>query len=473
MLLFAGNVHAATAPRIVLIGIDAIPYRVVARLTDPALGERALFRGYHRPSAMISTFPSDTYVAWAGILAPFGVHKSHGYQPRYFDNAMREVQGGLSLVETDAPWEAFFDWRLEGVVRTAIAYGWPKKYSVDELTQGLAAFIASGKPVFAMYIVATDAIAHIDGPEALGDFLVELDKQLATLHRDHPDMPFYTVMISDHGVAGGEPLDNIWPALQDAMEKAGLHVVEQLRTPFDAVFVPYGLLSSFVIHTWPGGEAAAAKLVVAVPGVDLCVTRNAGGWEVDSVRGTALIGRRPGDAEAQWLYRPVSGDPLGYAPIVAQLRQQAARPDERVDAAKRPVAAEEWFADSSWFAATKDQFYPDALYRLAGSLSAVDNPGSVACSVSPGYMFGALKTEYVARSTIGRLKWTHGALYRDASLGFLLTDLPLWDAPGVVRFDRALVPLATAALKQNVAVHEDNGVDYRQPVSGHGQRGNE
>ena len=441
LLMLAGLAYAASAPRTLLIAVDAVPYGVVAQLTDPALGERALFKGFKRPSAVITTFPSDTHVAWAGLLAPLGVHKSHGYQPRYFDNASREVEGGLSLIETPAPWEAFFDWRLEGVLHTAVAYGWPRTFSLSELHQGLEAFVKSDKPLFAMYIVSTDGVAHIRGLGALTDFLVELDASLMALRRDYPEMPFHTVMISDHGVAGGEALSNVWPTLQDAMGKAGLRVSEQLRDKSDAVFVPYGLLSSFVIHTWPGRESAVARLAVAVPGVDLCVTQNAMGWEVHSGRGSARISMRPTETEAQWAYQPVSGDPLVYAPVLAQLRQRAG------------VAGQEWFPDSWWFAASKNELYPDALYRLAGSFHAVENAASVVCSVSPGHMFGALKTEYVARSTIGRLKWTHGALQRDASRGFVLSDLPQWNAPDAVRFDQALAPIANLQ-KQNMTGYQ-------------------
>jgi hypothetical protein len=183
-----------------------------------------------------------------------------------------------------------------------------------------------------------------------------------------------------------------------------------------------------------------AKLAVAVRGVDLCVTPDPAGWRVQSSGGSALISRRQVSAEVQWRYRPRDGDPLHYAPVVVTLRQRTA------------AGADDWFSDASWFAATKDEFYPDGLYRLAESFEAVDNPASAVCSVAPGYMFGWLKTEYIARPTIGRLKWTHGALFRDASLGFVLTDLPGWRTPDAVRFNQALLPLADI-VKRGIALH--------------------
>jgi len=61
-------------------------------------------------------------------------------------------------------------------------------------------------------------------------------------------------------------------------------------------------------------------------------------------------------------------------------------------------------------------------------------------------MFGARKTERASRLTGGRLRWTHGALERDATLGFLMSDDPRLPLTGPVRFDEALAPLAGAPL---------------------------
>ena len=62
------------------------------------------------------------------------------------------------------------------------------------------------------------------------------------------------------------------------------------------------------------------------------------------------------------------------------------------------------------------------------------------CSVARGYMFGARITAMGSRVSVGRLKWTHGALEHDASLGFLMSDVPSWRPLGPVRFDHALAP---------------------------------
>ena len=48
-----------------------------------------------------------------------------------------------------------------------------------------------------------------------------------------------------------------------------------------------------------------------------------------------------------------------------------------------------------------------------------------------GYMFAARGPELLARSIVGPVKWTHGALTSEATLGMLMTDLP-----GVAGTDR-------------------------------------
>jgi hypothetical protein len=417
-------------PRTLLIGVDAMPYEVARKLADPNLGERALFKGLKGPAAVINTFPTGSYVAWTGLLRPFGVAKALGYEACHFNRQQARLRGCFSLITVPAPWKEMFDWYLKGIARKAIAYGWPRKYSVSEMEQGFKAFQASDKKLFTMYIVSTDGLGHVYGPEGLSDFLRKLDQGLADLRERMPDEPFRTVIVSDHGMAGGEPLKNTWPQARDTLTKAGFRMARSLRNDNDVVIVKFGLLSSFVLYTKKGIEAKVASVLVSVPGVDLCVLPRDQGWQVASARGDALIQRKQGPTGGLWSYQILSGDPLDYGSIIVGLKERAA------DKTKT------WFPDEWWFDASKDHFYPDALYRLAEGFALVEHPASILCSNSPGYMFGSQVTERAAIPTIGRLKWTHGALYQDATLGFLMSDIPDWPVVDAVRFDQALTPLA-------------------------------
>lgn len=441
LVVFALAVHAASAlharepnrgQRLLIIAIDAIPFEVVAKLTGPEAGAERIFEGYQPPTAVINAFPSSSYVAWAGLLEPFGVAKSAGYEARHFDRSIGKAVRGFTLSETPAPWKEFFDWRLEGVLTGTVAYGWPKYYSLKEVAWGLEAFRRSRPDVFTMYVVSTDGVGHRYGHEGLAEFLKKLDKMLVDFKRAHPDLQMRTILFSDHGMAGGPELINTWPAVRRAVENGGFRVSEEIENHADVAIISFGLLSSFEAYTQPAKAETVARLVASVPGIDLCVVPRDDDVLIVSTLGDATIRRRSEQSETLWSYEPVNGDPLHYAPLVADLRLRAG-------------ADTPWFPDSWWFEATKHHQFPDAMHRLARAFDLMTNPASLACSVSPGYMFGARLTEYVAALTIGPLRWTHGALHRAASLGFILTDLPGWPAADAVRFDRALAFLTRLA----------------------------
>ena len=67
------------------------------------------------------------------------------------------------------------------------------------------------------------------------------------------------------------------------------------------------------------------------------------------------------------------------------------------------------------------------------------------CSVAAGHMYGSAVTVFGSRISTGRLKWTHGALASEPSLGFVMSDAPGWRPPEVARFDEALRFWAGAA----------------------------
>jgi hypothetical protein len=114
-------------------------------------------------------------------------------------------------------------------------------------------------------------------------------------------------------------------------------------------------------------------------------------------------------------------------------------------------------SDATIFRETTDHLYPDPLHRMAASFEGVANPASVVCSVAGGYMFGSELTSFAARVSVPRLEWTHGALERDATLGFLASDVPSWNPLGPVRFDDALEPFIHLGGEQPL------GVAARQP----------
>ncbi len=119
-------------------------------------------------------------------------------------------------------------------------------------------------------------------------------------------------------------------------------------------------------------------------------------------------------------------DPLDLAPIMKRLGTPA------------QDASPPWFPDSRWFEATQLSDYPDPLYRLYHSFEIAKNSASLLCSLEAGYAFGATGLEWLSWLAHGDMRWTHGALTKADSVGFIMTNGPDWRPRKAVRFNEAL-----------------------------------
>lgn len=429
------------APRSLMISLDSIPYSVVAGLTEGVDGRPVYFSDFHPPVPLISTFPSSTSVAMGGILGPLGLEKSPGYEARFFDWDRRKARGGglFSYFKVEFPWRTYFDWGRKGPAGSAIEAVRPIRSGIKRLNRAIDAFLDSDEDAYLIYIAATDTAAHILDPEALETLLIALDSMLREAREKSADRPFEVVVFSDHGIAGGEPLINTFKPIKRMLKKGGFRVVKTLAGPNDVVLTPFGLVSSFEAYSEPKIAPAVAQTLTGVAGVDLCAYRDVEEsviWARDR-SGLASFESRYQGGELQWRYRPQDSDPIEYRSLVERLR-----PDGD--------AGSEWVADRDLLRLSADARYPDALYRLKTAFELVLNPATVVCSLESGYMFGAPRTAALARVGKGRLRWTHGALEREASLGFLMSDASDWEPPPVSRFDEGLLPFVEAFARRSI-----------------------
>lgn len=424
---------APAPPRTLLIALDAVPFRVVAEVTDRALGDQALFAGFKGPVPLISTFPSSTSVALVGLLQPLGLERSPGYEARFFDWQQSRIRGGgpLSYYAISFPWRDFFDWSRRSPLGSAIEAIRPVRSGIRRLRRAVDEFAASEREVALIYIAATDTAVHVVGPDSVKALLRELDLALAEAGRTRSDRPFETVIFSDHGVAGGEPLENAWGAVKKALQRTGFRLSKRLEGPRDVVITPFGLVSNFEAYTHPELEAEVARTLAAVEGVELCAFATPDGWQIKSRDGAATVESRVSPEGLLWRYRVEGSDPLDYRQTLRELSEQA------------PELAG-WVRDEELFAATQGAYFPDALHRIAHAFDLVINPASVICSLDSAHMFGAARTDLLARVGKGALRWTHGALNREATLGFLMSDAAAWQPPAAARFDRCLLPFREA-----------------------------
>jgi len=422
---------ARSADRTLFILLSGVSYDVVAELTDPGRGEQALFKEMKGPTALVTTFPSDTETALSGMLSTFGLAPSPGYEPRYFDLKQNRIRGGDPFFDCThpSPWQRFFDWNPKGPFQHALDALHPINAGIVRIDAALNAFSKSEKNPFWIYLGATELAGHLKGPEAVKELLISLERKLRDIRKQKIEDPFNVVIFSDHGMGGGVPLINVRPWVRKALETSGYRHAGKLLGPEDVVLTPSALLSAFQVYTLENASVYVARTIAAVPGVDLCVFKSGQGWTIESQRGLAFFERRSTSEGLLWSYESPIGDPLNYKPLMDEICQ------EKTDGC-------EWIADKTWFDVSPNAEYPDAFHRLAAAFDLVENPATVLCSCSRGYMYGSSRAEWRFKLSGSRLRWTHGALNREASLGFLMSDRPDWDPPQAVRFDQALLPFS-------------------------------
>ena len=222
------------------MALDAVPFDAAVTAFSASA---STFERYLQPIPVVSAFPSTTTLAFTGMFEGVGLATPPGYEARFYDWEKGRVRGGgvVSYGKIEFSWREFFDWKTEGALRKAVGYSRPLAFSRAEFRRGIQAFLDSSHPSFYMYVGATDGVAHLAGPEAFVEVLADLAAVLDEARVHEPD--FVTLMFSDHGVGGGEPLKNVRKAVVRAARESGFALGGRVRSDNDLVLVPFGLLS--------------------------------------------------------------------------------------------------------------------------------------------------------------------------------------------------------------------------------------
>jgi len=338
--------------RTVVIAIDAVPYAVFARVQ-----REGRFREFFPAARMIAPFPSLTNVGYASILktAP-----GLGYEDRYYDPVKNAVGGGVSdrLRGNDykrvAPFHELFTWEPPHLWGVAIYY-FPMTISQKELRKIEEILHTSHDRELVLYFGGTDALGHVRGWKGFEDCLRLVD-QVVHGFLAAGGAERRVVLFSDHGTTA---VRSRRVNLAAALRRGGFRLTSRLDAPGDVVAPAYGLVGAIPLYTRCGEEAAVARAVAALPGVDFAA------W-------------REGNAT-----RAVSGD---------------GRPD--------PLDL------------PQDR-YPDLRARVElGLRSYIAHPASVIVSLADGWHYGSGLFDALAT-----MEGTHGSATRDASVGFVASNV--------------------------------------------------
>lgn len=420
--------------RTLLLAVDAVPYRVARAAAD-----RGAFAGWSSASAMVAPFPSLTHASFATLFAPFGVAPSWGYELRHFDQDANRVHGGnpLTYRTRTAPWATILDAPHHGVVAKIANYVSAPRAAAIDLRAIAETTLTSPREVVVAYIGASDGLMHLYDDEAATDFLVDLDRQLASLCAQHLRVrarPLRIVLFSDHG-CGHEPV-HYTGSLAPLLRGAGLRLTGRLEGPADVVAPTFGIVNYAALYlASPAQAEAAATAVTAHPGVELAAFAT----EPDVVTvlgrgGRAFVEWRPDGHGRRFRYVERGGDVLGLGQARVRLASAG-----RLD-------ADGYARQDDWLRETAFGAYPDPLRRLADALTGdrVASRATVLLSLAPSYSWGLRSAFAGAFVRGGRLTGTHGGLDRESTLGFVMDSEPDGPTPAAVPAEHALASFAPA-----------------------------
>ena len=384
--------------RWLVVCLDGVPLELMQNLWD-----RGHFREFYRPTAAISTLPSDSEAA---LTAALHAAPGHGYEHRYFDRAHNQIRGGawVTLSGADVPYIRVLDYDAPGWAKVVV-YGVSAKGYRADLGRFRKFFLASKRPVFLAHIATSDSLCHLYSARAVEPFLLEFESVLRDLYLDARG-ELGVLVFSDHG---NTRTPSHMAPLEPYLALRGWRLRDSLLGPRDIAVPAYGLIGFAAIYCRPPATAALALDLAALEGVDVVIARETRDDRVAILcRGGQAELRWSGDGSRFW-YEAQAGDPLELLPVFDGLR-----------AAGR-LAPDGSAADSDLFAETWTASYPDAAARIrAWAINHVQNPADIALSLRPGYHYGEAIFQYIVT-----INSTHGGLDAPSSLGFAMATRPL------------------------------------------------
>ncbi len=403
----AYSANPPPAPRYLIICMDGVGYELTLELYRQ--GE---LRNFYPPVPLISAFPSDSNPSLVEILAPLGAPPARGYEDYYFDPERKRLRGGFFHRWTHKhfvqdTFREFFHYH-PSQIRMNLEYALPVLgpwlNGAISLARIKESFLKSNTEVFFAYFDSSDVASHVSGKWLVRRQLHSLDRMVGELRSD-PDRRVEVIAFSDHGNAGSRLRR---AKLKEALERAGFRLQGKLENQHSVLLPEYGLISSAMLYTQPGQEAAVAEAVRTARGVDLAAYREGESLRIVGSKGTAWIDRRLINGEELFRYRIDTGDPLLLERICAKLTLAG-----HADTGG-------FIPQQQWLGATAGHIYPDPLRRLWGGFDGlVAEPASVLVSLEDGYYTGSIWLDLFAF-----LRTTHGNLRRAQSRGVVLATAP-------------------------------------------------
>lgn len=384
-----------------LIVLDGVPFDVAERLYA-----EGRFRLFEPPRRVVSVYPAMTDLALSRL---FGTPPCAAYESRYFDRQRNTMAGGNAdyIEGKNAPWIADVDYAAPQNVAVG-TYLNPHSVFDRELQAMYKLFRTHKGPFASAYSVGSAGLGTRGGEAAIRAYLIQIDRLCERITYERRGRVRFSVT-ADHG-HGLQRCRRI--SLKDALRKAGFNPSESIKGQKDVVQPEYGLVTFAQFFTSSPAEVAAA--LDGQSSVDI----------VSFVENDCIVVLKKGQrAEIRkgahgFVYRPISGDPLGLVPLIETMREAGL------------VTEDGEINDGRFLQMSADEAYPDALRRLWDCHHRlVEQPADVVVSLKPGFCVGSKFFDFF----VGPVASTHGALDRLSSVTFLLTNRSTSKAAQVLR----------------------------------------
>jgi hypothetical protein len=410
---------AQAMPERLVVALDGIAYRDMVALQAGVphtnfLGWTSVRRaftaeeGYFPVSRMISTFPSASDVAWTDI---FGDRPLPGYQRTYFSKAANE-EIALNGVTTTVEHEMQMHYQLQNGFFRALGYMYPVHTYRLEIFNALREFRQAPPGIrdFYIYLRATDDAQHLD--RDIFALLCDLDRKLQKLraeYRAETGHDLEILILSDHGhnhAGRGKRVE-----VEAFLENHGYRVAKTIESARDVILPTVGIENWVEIHNSPEVTVPLVEQLCHLEGAEIIAANLPGQTNRFLVMNTngesAYLDWRP-EADA-FRYDAERGDPLGYLPVVAALRQQ------------HKLSADNFATADDWMTATMRHHYPLAPERIVrGLVRNTLNPATIIISLDNRYVHDYWATELGSRLVTCRS--THGGLDAACSAGIVLSN---------------------------------------------------
>lgn len=399
--------------RTLFIGLDGIDYVLMKELKDAGY-----FRSFRDPVPLVSTFPSATTIGFQGIFRPLGVKKYLGYETRFYSQKKNKIVGGtlFDVYKYPADYKTYFDSFRHTIPEKSVMYAFPGMASKQDLMRTKGEVFGNPKRVIMTYLGGTDGSAHILGRKRTKRTLIYMDKVLTRLqvrHMDEKGEPLRIVLFSDHGFHYGNLHMVKNSEIREKLKAAGFRMSSRIESDRDIVFVRFGLLSGGVAFANLKNRDEMARLLSTVTGIDLVF------WHRDNKKKVFVRNATGKEAyfeyrgKRQYRYVTVTGDPLGYKPLLL----------------RHGLKSGQWIPDATWKKIAYNHHYPDAGYRLYDAFfDLISNRAAIMFSLLPNYQYGSLAAR-IGTLTRVKQKGTHGGLFRSASWAFAMTNIDDNPAP--------------------------------------------